>query len=71
MLEGDGCYFLDGYLNTQYDRGKKPVKIKTAGSTGTAARKRHSTAVVDYQVLDHPRRLHTAESCRLCRQRLV
>jgi hypothetical protein len=48
-----GAFFIDGYLNQQYYRGPKKIKIQTS-STGKADRQRHSTAVVEYMVHDHP-----------------
>ena len=47
-------FFVDGILNTQYHRGSKPVRVKTAPATGGAARERHSTAVCGYEIFDHP-----------------
>ena len=52
MIEGGGAFFLDGYLNHQYMRGSKAVSVRVAGSGGN--RHRHSTAVVDNKVHDHP-----------------
>eukprot|EP00966_Prymnesium_polylepis_P329925 7385607-Prymnesium_polylepis.2 len=48
-----GAFFIDGYLNQQYYCGPKKIKIQTS-STGKADRQRHSTAVVEYMVHDHP-----------------
>ena len=55
ILKEGGTYFLDGYLNSQYHRtsGKKVKKVKIT-TEDTGARDRHSTAVVNYMVRDHP-----------------
>lgn len=57
-LNGDAKYFVDGYVNTMYKRGQKwhTISIEGCNEKSLAAKKnrRHSTAVVNGKVRDHP-----------------
>ena len=51
LIQDGGSFLLDGYLNRSYKRGSKVEKVRVAD---TGDRWRHSTAVVDGVVFDHP-----------------
>ena len=51
LIQDGGSFLLDGYLNRSYMRGSKLEKVKVHD---TGDRWRHSTAVVDGRVFDHP-----------------